>query len=107
MSIYLHAIHRLEDTITDIFPGAEGRWSVESQLAEITDVDLDIIKEASAFSKSSSSLFRLLIDCITCDAAHVANLHLSGFKTQQWEMLLGTGENDWMPARFSLYVCVC
>jgi len=97
----------LVDTIADIFPDAQGRWSIEGQLAEFADSELDIVKDAYTFSKSSSSLFHLLVDSITCDAAHVARLHLSGFNTQRWEMLLGTGEDNWIPACFNMYASIC
>jgi hypothetical protein len=87
--------------IADIFPDAVRRWNVESLLDEVTEAEIESIRDADAFCKASSSLFSLLHGCITCEAEHIATLHLSGFHTRQMEMLLGTGEHDWIPARFA------
>jgi hypothetical protein len=97
-----YAVESFGKAIADVFPDAVGRWNVESRLEEVTDAEIESIREAYAFSKASSSLFRLLVGCITCEAEHVARLHLSGFHTRQLEMLLGTGEHDWIPACFTL-----
>ncbi|RFU75778.1 hypothetical protein TARUN_6537 [Trichoderma arundinaceum] len=88
-------------TIMDIFPDGIRWWNAGSQLQEITDHEIDSIKDAYEFSKISSSLFRLLVSRITCEAKHVARLHLSGFHTGQLEMLLGTSDDDWIPASFT------
>ncbi|KAJ4328353.1 hypothetical protein N0V84_001224 [Fusarium piperis] len=87
--------------IADVFPDAVRRWNVESRLEEVTDAEIESINEADAFSKTSSSLFRHLVSCITCEAEHVARLHLSGFPTQRLEMLLGTDKHGWIPALFT------
>jgi hypothetical protein len=87
--------------IADVFPDDVRRWNVESLLEDVTDIEIESIREAHAFSKTSSSLFSLLVGCITCEAEHVARLHLSGFHTRQMKMLLGTGERDWISACFT------
>ncbi|OPB42086.1 hypothetical protein A0O28_0032030 [Trichoderma guizhouense] len=86
--------------VRDVFSNEVRQWNAESLLREVTKIEIDSIRDASEFSRASSSLFQLLIGCITCEAEHVARLHLSGFYTGQLEMLLGTGEHDWMPASF-------
>ncbi|RYP66887.1 hypothetical protein DL771_007544 [Monosporascus sp. 5C6A] len=96
-----YAVESFEKVIADVFPTAVGRWNVESLLEDVTDAEIEFIEETYAFGKASSSLFRLLVDSITCEAKHVARLHLSGFLTPQLEMLLGTGEHDWIPACFT------
>ncbi|KAH7218858.1 hypothetical protein DER44DRAFT_846806 [Fusarium oxysporum] len=87
--------------VADVFPDTVGRWNVESRLEEVTDAEIESIKDADAFSKTSSWLFRLLVSCITCKAEHIARLHLSGFPTPRLEMLLGTDKHDWIPAIFT------
>lgn len=86
--------------VRDVFSNEVRQWNAESLLQEVTKIEVDVIKDASEFSRASSSLFQLLIGCITCEAEHVARLHLSGFHTGQLEMLLGTSEHDWIPASF-------
>lgn len=87
--------------VAEVFPNDTRRYTPESQLGDITDAELDYLREAHAFSKISSSLFSLLIKCITCQAEHFARLHLFGFHKRQMEILLGTGEQGWVSACFT------
>lgn len=96
-----HTVESFGKVVSYIFPDTVGQWSGEILLEEVTDAEIEAITEADAFSKASSSLFQLLVGCITCEAEHIATLHLSGFCTGQLEMLLGTGEHDWIPASFT------
>lgn len=96
-----HTVESFGKVVSYIFPDTVGQWSGEILLEEVTNAEIEAIREADAFSKASSSLFQLLVGCITCEAEHIATLHLSGFCTGQLEMLLGTGEHDWIPASFT------
>jgi hypothetical protein len=96
-----HTVESFGKVVSYVFPDTMGRWNGESLLEEVTNAEIEAIREADAFSKASSSLFHLLVGCITCEAEHIARLHLSGFCTGQLEMLLGTGEHDWIPASFT------
>ena len=101
IAIYRNKVEGFGKVVSDIFSDAVGRKNVESLLEEVTDAEIGAIREADTFRKASSSLFRSLVKCITCEAEHFARLHLSGFCTGQLEMLLGTSEHDWMPASFT------
>ena len=87
--------------VSCIFPDTVRRWSDEILSEGVTHAEEEVIKKTHAFSKDPSSLFQLLVGCITCEAEHIGRLHLSGFCTGELEMLLGTGENDWIPASFT------
>jgi hypothetical protein len=100
-AICRHTVESFGKVVSDVFPDVVGRWNIESLLEEVSNAEIEAIREADDFSKASSSLFQLLVSCITCEAEHVARLHLSGFCTGQLEMLLGTGEHDWIPACFT------
>jgi hypothetical protein len=80
--------------IDDIFSDGARLWNVESLLQNVTDAEIKFIREAHAFGEMSSSLFSHLVDSITCEAEHAARLHLSGFHTQEMEMLLSTCTQD-------------
>lgn len=86
--------------IDDIFAGEAKKWNAESLLQEITKEEVNSIQKAHEFSRESSSLFQLLVSSITCDTKHTARLHLSGFRTTQLEMLLGTCDDDWIYTSF-------
>ncbi|KFY82286.1 hypothetical protein V498_08628 [Pseudogymnoascus sp. VKM F-4517 (FW-2822)] len=101
VSLCRHTVESFGKAVSYVFPDTMGQWSGASLLEEVTNTEIEAIREADAFSKASSSLFQLLVGCITCEAEHIATLHLSGFCTGQLEMLLGTGEHDWIPASFT------
>ncbi|KAK2752267.1 pfs domain-containing protein [Colletotrichum kahawae] len=94
-------VERFGKDVAEVFPDDARGWNSESLQDDITDAEIDYIREARAFSKISSSLFSLLVDCITCQADHVARLHLFGFHKRQMEMLLGTGEQGWISMCFT------
>jgi hypothetical protein len=87
--------------ITDVFSDGARLLNVESLLQDVTDDEIKFIREAHAFGEMSSSLFSHLANSITCEAEHAARLHLSGFHTQEMEMLLSTCNQDRVSVRFS------
>ena len=102
IAICRHTVESFGKVLNDIFPDAVGGWDVDSLLGEeVTDADIEFIREAYTFGKASSSLFSLLVGRIACEAEHIAKLHLSGFYTAQLEMVMGAGEHDWILACFT------
>ena len=87
--------------ITDVFSDGARLLNVESLLQDVTDDEIKFIREAHAFGEMSSSLFSHLVDSITCDAEHAARLHLSGFHTQEMEIVLSTCNQDWVSVCFA------
>ena len=94
-------VESFEKDIAGIFPDDVRRWNAESLLDDVTDAEIEFIKEAHAFGKTSSSLFSLLIGCTSCEAKRIARLHLSGFCTRQMEMLLSTCDQGWISVHFT------
>ncbi|UKZ92453.1 uncharacterized protein TrAFT101_007408 [Trichoderma asperellum] len=95
-------IERFKQAVYDISRDEATEWDAESQLQKVTKEEESFIKDTHDFNTASSSLFKLLVERIGCNAEHTARLHLSGFRTTQLEMFLKTCHKDevWIPASF-------
>lgn len=101
----MHCQLVLEDfgkAILKIFPGNSGQWNVDEQSEDYDQAEVSIIQEAHTFSKSSASLYNLIVKSINCQFPHRAGLNLSGFHSHRLEMFVGTcQEEHWVPTSFT------